>query len=393
MDKPHYPFKSIGSISSLSTTLGVPTKLLEDLAGDIESNYTEFIVASKSGKNRDVFEPKYNLKRLQKRIITRILSKVEYPFYLQGGLRDESQPRDYVSNANIHAKAETLISLDISSFYQSITSAWVHKIFKFFFKFPDDVSCILTTLTTKNGTLPQGACTSSYLANLIFYDSEYKIVSKLRRKNISYSRLLDDVTISSNTKMNENNIDNCITEVIDMFSSRGLKSNNSKKKVEHRNFRFNEYKVTGLWVGHSIPKMRKSERRYIRQLVFECEKLYAIDKCTDDYHKLWNSTSGKVSKMAHLAHAQSEEYRERLRKILPELSNDDVLKLTFNVKRFVSKVSKRKYKTNVGVTNRFNQLLYKIGICGRSDSEISKSLRTQMKQVRDNVQSKAELWG
>lgn len=393
MDKPYYPLNPIGSLAALSVTLGVPEKLIIDICQDIDSHYSSFVITSKSGKLRDVHEPKYNLKRLQKRINSRILSKVNFPEYLQGGLRDEASPRDYVKNATIHAKAETLISLDITSFYDSITEAWVFKIFKHFFHFPDCVCEKLTKLTTKNGSVPQGACTSSYLANLIFYDKEYLIVSRLRQKKVAYSRLLDDVTISSEKKMDEVLIDKVITDVIGMFQSRGLSSNQNKKKVEHRNFRYNEYKVTGLWVGHSQPKLRKAERRYIRQLVFECEKAYIEDKTSETYHTLWNSTSGKVSKMTHLGHSQAVGYRERLALILPQLSEDEISKLVFNIKRFTHKVIKKKYKNSASITDRFNALMYKIGICYRTDKALASSLKEQLKQVKHLVQTKAELWG
>lgn len=45
--------------------------------------------------------------------------------------------------------------------------------------FSDDVAEILTMLTTKDGGLPQGAVTSSFLANLVFWDYEPSLVEKL----------------------------------------------------------------------------------------------------------------------------------------------------------------------------------------------------------------------
>lgn len=392
MDKPYYPLTQIGSLNSLGLALGVVPKLLTDLIKDIPSNYTPFNIKSKSGKERDVFEPKYNLKVIQKRINKQILSRVNFPLYLQGGLKDEDNKRDYLSNATFHANSETLISLDIKDFYNSISEHQVEHIFKHFFKFPPDVSEVLTKLVTLEGRVPQGACTSSYIANLVFHDKEYLVVSKLRRKKISYSRLLDDVTLSSQKKIQDKDIENSITMVVDMFKSKSLRINNKKKRIEHKAFRNHDYTVTGLWVGHGVPKLRKAERRYIRQMVYECEKYYKKDKTDEQYHKLWNSTSGKVAKMSHLGHAQSEDYRKRLSLILPELSENNIEKLITQVKKFVDKIIKGKYKDIASATRRYNELSYQIGICSRSDIVISKSLRAQLKQVKHMVRKKSELW-
>ncbi|EOT8995588.1 hypothetical protein ACU6PJ_004833, partial [Escherichia coli] len=40
-------------------------------------------------------------------------------------------------------------------------------------------------------------CRSSYIANLLFFNSEYNLYNRLKSMGLSYSRLLDDITISS----------------------------------------------------------------------------------------------------------------------------------------------------------------------------------------------------
>lgn len=84
MDKPYYPYSPIASIDSLSLTLGVVPKVLLDIAKNSSNSYTEFIVPSKN-KDRLVYEPKYELKKIQKRINARLFEKVQYPLYLQQG--------------------------------------------------------------------------------------------------------------------------------------------------------------------------------------------------------------------------------------------------------------------------------------------------------------------
>lgn len=227
MNKPYYPHNAIASIGALALTLGIHPKLLCSIADKAESSYSSYDLAN---KNRTVFEPKYELKKIQKRINSRIFEKVEYPWYLQGGIKSEVK-RDYVENAKIHAHAETLISLDIKKFYTNIKEDKIFSIFKYFFRFPDDVSSILTKLTTYKGRVPQGGCTSSYLANLVFFNSEYRLVSSFRGQKVKYSRLLDDVTLSSEKNLNSTKCTDLIKCVVGMFTRYELKLNTKKQRL------------------------------------------------------------------------------------------------------------------------------------------------------------------
>lgn len=105
----------IASLDSLALTLGVVPKILFDIANNASNSYTEFTISSKN-KDRVVFEPKYELKKIQKRINSRIFEKVNYPPYLQGGIKDISIKRDYVENARLHKNSKHLINLDIRIF-------------------------------------------------------------------------------------------------------------------------------------------------------------------------------------------------------------------------------------------------------------------------------------
>ena len=390
MDKPNYPHNSIGSIDMLAKTLGISTKILISLSKHIESSYTEYQLQPnpKTNKVRTVFDPKFELKKLQKRINSRIFEKVEYPAYLQGGIKAPDS-RDYVENAKFHAKSNTLISLDIKNFYPNIREKYVYEIYKQFFNFPEDVARILTTITTYRGFVPQGGVTSSYIANLIFFNSEYSIVSFFRGKGIVYSRLLDDVTISSEKKLNEVDITNSIKLVVSMFCKYDLKLNNKKTTMEYRGNN-TPYEVTGLWVGHSKPKARKAERRYVRQLVYNCEKKHPAIKDQSEYHELWNKTSGLVAKLARLEHSQSKDLRTRLSTILPCYNVIEINK----TKKLIRKALKvpREFHTKHGHINNFNKLIYRCGVLGRTHKKLSKNLRLQLKFHYKNVPTIREFW-
>ncbi|MGL5488443.1 MAG: reverse transcriptase family protein [Shewanella sp.] len=390
MDKPYYPYSPIASIDSLSLTLGVVPKVLLDIAKNSSKSYTEFIVPSKN-KDRLVYEPKYELKKIQKRINTRLFEKVQYPLYLQGGIKDNLVKRDYVENAKLHVKSKHLINLDIKAFYDNIKPHHVFSVYKYLFKFPDDVCDVLTQLTTYKNRVPQGACTSSYIANLIFFNDEYTLVSSFRQQEISYSRLLDDVTLSSNKELSSEEVTNAIKKVAALFKKYDLRLKNSKTKIEVKSNKEAEYKVTGLWIGHGEPKVRKDERRYIRQLVYICGLKYAKSSSCQEYHKFWNKVSGMVAKLTRLNHPEAAKLRMKLSKILPTFSVDVKRKVIHDIKKLMRKPETQGSYT-LGEIARVNNSMYLLGILGRTDFNLAKNLRRDLKRKYKNLPTYNQIW-
>ncbi len=391
MDKPYYPFRPISSISILAKTLGIHEKLLLNLANKIEDSYTEFLINVKN-KDRTVYEPKHDLKRLQKRINSRIFEKVRYPLYLQGGIKDISNKRDYVENAKIHCKIKpnVIINIDIKSFYDNIKADCVFNVYKNFFNFPEDVSTLLTRLTTFRNKVPQGACTSSYLANLIFFNTEYSLVSKFRNKNICYTRLLDDVTLSSSQQLNEDTISSSIKDVVAMFRKYNLKHNNKKTKVEMQKNAKNSFKITGLWVGHAKPKTTRDDRRYIRLLVRVCENKYKEEKYSLEYHALWNKTSGLIAKLTRLDQSNHAALRERMSVILPLYDDKEKEKIVRECKMILK--FNNKIELTIGQVDTVNKLMGKLGILSRNNKALSRVLRSRIRKHCHSMPAKRDMW-
>lgn len=378
MDKPFYPHPGIGSISALAKTLDVHRDLLIDIAQKADTSYTSFFIPKKNnGGDREVLEPKHELKKLQKKINSRILEKVKYPLYLHGGIRDIENSRDYVNNSALHARPAVLVAVDIKNFYPNIHRCHVLAVFQHFLGFAPDVAEILTRLTTFESRVPQGGCCSSYLANLIFFADEYKLVQKLKHNGWCYSRLLDDITLSS-TK----HIDDHVTPIkliAGMCKKYSLKLNNKKTEVSHRIQGIAKLEVTGVWIAHGVPKLKKEERRYIRLLVYVCEKKYSSDPYDEKYHDFWNMVSGKVAKATRLAHPEAVSYRERLKRVLPLYDEAKRSAIIREVKALTYK--KIASKTRIGFIKRINRAHYSINILSRTDSYLAKKLRTDLKMA------------
>jgi hypothetical protein len=389
MDKPFYSFPGIGSIDALARSLDVNPDLLLDIAKKVDQSYTSFDIPKKNGEgDRTVAEPKHELKRLQKKINSRILELVSYPYYLQGGIKDKVDSRDYVNNASIHVKPLVLVNLDIKNFYPNIHRDLVFNVFKNFFGFEPGVAEVLTCLTTLNGRVPQGGCCSSYLANLIFYSEEFKLVQKLRKKGWRYSRLLDDITISSESAIDDHI--SPIKEIASLCKKFGLKLNNNKTDVNHRAQGIGKLAVTGVWIGHGVAKLKKDERRYIRQLVYACEQKFKAAPNSAEYHDFWNKVSGKVAKMTRMDHVEAVGYRTRLRAILPTFDEYERNGLIKEVKTICAKPNSLSQR--IGFIRRINRAHHALGILGRTERRLAVSLRKELLARHGIMPTLKEYW-
>jgi hypothetical protein len=197
MNAPRYPYKPIHSLKALSLALGEPAELLMSLAKRSSNLYRHVPQTKKDGSVRHTYDAYEPLKSIQRKIVDKFLARVLYPDYLHGGIKDSNARRSIYSNARMHGKARTILLQDIKDFFPSISVLHVKQIFTGLFGFSDDVSQVLALLTTRSGVVPQGASTSGYLANLVFWDIEPALVTCLRTRGLTYSRFADDITISS----------------------------------------------------------------------------------------------------------------------------------------------------------------------------------------------------
>lgn len=198
-----YKHRAIRSIQTIASRLSMQPQQLIDLANSANKYYrpNKPKIKPNGGGIRQTYCVLGKLEVVQNRILERIFRNVIFPDYLQGGIKDILNPRDYIKNASMHVTKAVIIKEDIANFFPSIRETYVLKIWKYFFHFSDEVSQILTKLTTFNGFVPQGASTSPYIANLIFWDTEPQLEEALTAKGFTYSRLVDDITVSSSKQI------------------------------------------------------------------------------------------------------------------------------------------------------------------------------------------------
>ena len=173
---------------------------------------------------------------------------------------------------------------------------------------------MLTGLTTLEGYLPQGAKTSSYLANLALWRTEPRLVESLTRQGFTYSRYVDDITLSTDRRLTGNEISEVVRQIAGMCSPLGFRLKRSKHNLTTSG---NRMSTTGLMVNRRV-SLPKEIRSQTRSLVHQCECLANRSKAmkqTPYFAVEWTHASGKVALLCRLHPTEGNLLRERLRAI------------------------------------------------------------------------------
>lgn len=244
-----------------------------------------------------------------------MLKEVEFPEYVQGGVAVTGQPRSYITNAQMHAGKKVLIAEDIASFYPSTSRRVVYLVWLSFFRFTPEVAELLTKLTTLNSQLLQGWKTSGYIANLAFFKIEPVLVDKLRAQGLTYTRYIDDITISSNRALSRAEKSRVISSVYGMLMRLDYDPKRVKQEILTKGRQ--SMKVMNLSTSNSKASLTKAERRQIRAIVHNLEQRAKDDKESQSYSAAWRSASGKVARLTTLHPKQGYLLRAKLKAIKP----------------------------------------------------------------------------
>ena len=303
--------KPIRSVKSLAFALSVPQKHLLETSNIAEQLYRESNNPKlyKNGKKRIAYNVLDPLKSVQEKIKKRFFHKADFPAFLQGGIKNKQVVRNYVQNATIHCGARILIIEDIQSYFPSIKAEEILKLWRYFYNFSDEVSEILTKLTVYEGKLPQGSSTSSYLANLLFWDLEPFLEEKLSLRGIKYTRFIDDIAISSEKHLSRSQIESIKQEVHSMFRKKGLSPSYKKSRTSTGRTRM---KVNGLNINSGKPTIEKNKRNLIRLLLYNLERQFT--ECGFIEEKELQSVMGKI-------HNAFQLHPTRMKKYLAEIKN------------------------------------------------------------------------
>ena len=385
--------QSISSFDNLCKVLGLKdSEILSTLCMDDQDKYQQQKLPKKSGGERLVYNPHYKLRKIQRRINSRIFSgenqHVTWPAYIYGSISNQIfngdiVNKDYVACVANHCLAQSVLKIDIEDFYDNISEEVVFDIFNDFFKYPKDVSSILARVCCFKGFLVQGALTSSYIANLCLYDVEPTLVRKLKRKGLVYTRLLDDITVSSKKIRYDFGYSKKI--IFDALNEKELPVNS--KKVFELYQSSTSILIHGLRIAFSQPRLPKEEISRIRASVKNIEKIASKPKyrLTYSYRKQFFKCLGRVNKLKRLGHSQHKNLVKRLNSIRPKPSHKDIKKCDDLIQRLTREYSRK--NSHYWYKRRFYLAQDKINLVSESYPNMANKMREKLKGYHPTYES------
>jgi retron-type reverse transcriptase len=190
-----------------------------------------------------------------------------------------------------------VFSLDVKEFFPHVGPDRVHRIFGGL-GFRDQAAQILTSATTYNYQLPQGAATSTSLANLSLIRADHRILKLAEVHGFAYTRFVDDLTVSGEWRLLK--FRRLIPRILE---TEGFQVRPEKTVTMDRGMR---QTVTKLVVNGKI-NVSAEYRRSVRREILDC--VGGID--TDSLPSL----RGRIYWLRHVNPAVGKRLLERLDQI------------------------------------------------------------------------------
>jgi retron-type reverse transcriptase len=288
------------------------------------THYIRFQVPKKSGGMRELSAPHRDLAAAQKWILINVLEKIPTHDAAHGFVPG----RGTMSNATPHVGRAAVVNLDLKDFFPSISFPRVKGIFQELGYSPA-VATILGLLCTEcprrkveyNGRtyhvaagprgLPQGACTSPALSNLLARRLDARLAGIAKKLGFTYTRYADDLTFSGPGEAAAKT-GYLLARVRHIAANENLTVNESKTRVQRPGSR---QIVTGI-VVNKRPNIPRRTTRRLRAILHQAKKngLAAQNRQNRDNFEDW------LGGMIAYVHMVNPEKGKRLREDFEKLA-------------------------------------------------------------------------
>jgi retron-type reverse transcriptase len=308
--------------TDVANALGVSIPRLRWLAFHAEAStvthYVRFVVPKKSGGERVLSAPHRQLALAQKWILENVLQKLPAHAAANGFVKG----RSIVTNARPHVASAVVVNCDLTDFFPSIT---VHRVIGLFRQigYSPAVATILALLATEcprrkviyNGTrwhvatgprgLPQGACTSPAISNLISRRMDARLSGIAKKLGWTYTRYADDLSFSSQSR---ERIGYLLARIRHITADEGFVVNEKKTRVLKPAAR---QTVTGVTVNVE-PSVSRRKRRELRAILHNAKKtgLAAQNRSRRTHFGSW--IRGMIGFVQMVNPRQASKLREQL---------------------------------------------------------------------------------
>lgn len=237
----------------------------------------QFEVPKRSGGTRVLAAPKPEIAAAQARILETILA----PLPLDDAAHGFVPGRSTVTNARPHRGRDLVINLDLQDFFPSVTFPRVRGVFRSFGYSPA-IATILALLCTEcprraltyDGrayqvavgprALPQGACTSPALSNLVARKLDRRLRGLAAKHGLTYTRYADDLTFSADAPQ-RSELGMTLARLRHVIEDEGFALNPKKVRVQRKGGR---QTVTGIVVNEATKLgLPRDEVRRLRAIL------------------------------------------------------------------------------------------------------------------------------
>jgi RNA-directed DNA polymerase len=209
------------------------------------SPYVEFTLPKASGGTRAIRAPRAPLKKLQRKILDEILSKLPVHAASHGFVRG----RSVLSNAKPHQGAALVLKMDLRDFFPTIHFRRVVGLFTHI-GYAAEVAQILAALCTHRAKLPDGF--------VLWHRLDARLSGLAKRMGGVYTRYADDLTFSF-AAVPEKGIGRFSWWVDQVCQQEGFVENSAKRRVLQRH---NQQRVTGIVVNSALHVPRAARHRF-----------------------------------------------------------------------------------------------------------------------------------
>ncbi len=293
---------NLRTLKDLSRLLGVKEEIINEISNSAHLMYRSREEPKKSGGARPIDVPGNRLKWIQSTINKRLLQRTLVHKSAMGGIRGKRLK----DNAQKHVGKNLVAKFDLENYFSNISHQQVYDRFCSIGCSPD-VARVLTKLTTYKGRVPQGAPTSTMLANLVAAFARdcnsfnARIVSLAKKRRATATTWVDDVTMSG-----PRNIQKEANTFEKIARQSGFIPNTDKNEFIGNN---QQQFVTGAVVNQKVSASKKY-RKAIRAELHQLKVHGPRNICKEPIKKIKEQLRGKIAHIDNL----NPEHGEKLLK-------------------------------------------------------------------------------
>jgi retron-type reverse transcriptase len=285
----------LASPADVAQALGMTIPQLRWLSFHTEAtpkpHYVRFTVPKKSGGTRELAAPHQKMAAAQEWILKNILEKIKTHEAAHGFVAGRST----VTNARPHAGQYAVVNCDLKDFFPTVN---VHRVIGVFVElgYSPAAATVLALICTEcprrvvnyagaamhvatgPRCLPQGACTSPAISNLVSRRMDSRLAGICRKLGFVYTRYADDLSFSASAPEGMSKDDALhpnrkvgylLARIRHITQDEGFIVNEKKTRLQRRN---TSQRVTGIVVNTTTLRVPRKTVRKMRAILHQAKK-------------------------------------------------------------------------------------------------------------------------